>query len=320
MPHRRSDPGQGSGTPHYPGTFLLTFREAATGLGWQVRRWHGQTVECTDGDGQPLTVGVENLFRRARRADRADWPALITEFLRTVGSAGQATNLPTDLASVAGQLLVRVGTPLASPSAEGKVWSQPLNDTDLCVSLVVDFPDRLCYVTDQLVEGSGQPGAAWLRQALANLLARTPADCFQVVDPDSGVLICGVADAYDTARALLLDDLLPETRAEGFFVALPGRDELLVLPVSALALGHVHLLRFLAEKNFRGTPYPISPHVYWVQGGSWYHFPIEIQGQNVAIRPPEAFVALLKRLLPEEDFSGPDESPDEDQPEADAPQ
>src|SRR5438876_1218247 len=121
-PHRRSDPGQGSGTPLYPGTFLLAFREAAAGLGWQVRRWPGQVVECADAEGQPLTVGVENLYRRARRSDRSDWPALITEFLRTVGSAGQAANLPTELASVAGQLLVRLGPPLPAASAEGKVW------------------------------------------------------------------------------------------------------------------------------------------------------------------------------------------------------
>jgi hypothetical protein len=318
-PHRRSDPGRGSGTPHYPGTFLLAFREAAAGLGWQVRRWLGETVECADAEGKPLTVGVENLYRRARRADRADWPALITEFLHTVGSAGQATNLPTDLANVAAQLLVRLGPPLSAPLGEGKVWSHPLNDTDLCVSLVVDFPDRLCYVTDQLVENSGQPGTVWLRQALVNLQARTPTDCFQMVDAESGIQICGVADAYDTSRALLLDDLLPETRAEGFFVALPGRDELLVLPVSAPALAHVHLLRVLAEKNFRSTPYPISPHVYWVQRGSWYHFPIEIQGQSVAIQPPEAFVAVLKRLLPGEGFSGPDESPDEDHRDPEVP-
>jgi hypothetical protein len=314
-PQRRSDPGQGSRTPHYPGTFLLAFREAAGGLGWQVRRWLGHTVECADAEGQPLTVGVENLYRRARRANRSDWPALITEFLRTVASAGRSANLPTDLAHVAGQLLVRLGPPLSAPSPEGRVWAEPLNDTALSVSLVVDFPDRLCYVTDQLVESSGQPGAVWLRQALANLRARTPPDCFKVVDAESGILVCGVADAYDTSRALLLDDLLPDTRAEGFFVALPGRDELLVLPVSAPALAHVHLLRVLAEKNFRTTPYPISPHVYWIQAETWYDFPIEIQGQNVAIRPPEAFVALLKTLLPEEELSGPAEPPDEDLPD-----
>ena len=71
MPSRgRSNPGHGSTPPKYPGTFLLAFREAVAGLGWQVRKWMGHLVECADPEGREHVVGLENLFRRARQHER----------------------------------------------------------------------------------------------------------------------------------------------------------------------------------------------------------------------------------------------------------
>src|SRR6266436_4588988 len=179
MPSRgRSNPGHGSTPPKYPGTFLLAFREAVAGLGWQVRKWMGHLVECTDPEGREHVVGLENLFRRARQRERETWPALITEFLQTVTAGGEHEAMPAELAAAADQLLVRLGQPLKAMPNEARVWSQPLAGTDLCINLVIDFPNRMFYVTEKLVEDSGKPGEEWLERALANLRARTPADCF----------------------------------------------------------------------------------------------------------------------------------------------
>jgi hypothetical protein len=191
---------------------------------------------------------------------------------------------------------------------EAKVWSEPLEGTGLFVNLVVDYPERMAYVTHDLVQDSGRPGSRWLEVALDNLAARTPEGGFHLIDEDSGLRICSVADAYDSSRALLLDRLLPETAAEGCFVSLPGRDALFVLPVSAKALSQVHLLKVLAEKNHQTAPYPISADVFWVRGGVWRQFPIVIKGEEITIEPPEEFLALLDRLVPEKDSSGPDQT------------
>ena len=91
-----------------------------------------------------------------------------------------------------------------------------------------------------------------------------PAECFTVVHEESGLRQGSVGDAYDSSRVLLLDVLLPESRANGFLVALPGRDELLVLPVSAAALPFIPLLKVVADKNHKKAPYPISDEVYWI--------------------------------------------------------
>jgi hypothetical protein len=303
-PRRRSDPGQGSGPPRYPGTFLLAFREAAAGLGWQIRQWKGSSVECVDADGRDHAIGLENLYRRARQVERVNWPELITEFLNTVSTIDPDETLPEHLEEVAGQLLVRLGPPLARMPTEARVWSQPLAGTDLWVNLVVDYPNRMCYVTEQLVEDSGQPGSHWLETALENLARRSPADGFQVVDEESGLRICNAADAYDSSRALLLDRLLPAAGADGYFVVLPGRDSLFVLPVNVKALGQVHLLKVLAEKNYQSTPYPISKEVFWIRQGVWRRFGIQVQGDQINVEPPDEFVEVLKRLLPEEDSEG----------------
>jgi hypothetical protein len=78
MSANRGDPGQGSGPSRYPGTFLLAVREALAGLNWQIRRLSGGTVECVDAQGREQTIGLENIYRRARREDHPltwrPWP------------------------------------------------------------------------------------------------------------------------------------------------------------------------------------------------------------------------------------------------------
>jgi hypothetical protein len=273
---------------------MLAFREAVAELKWEVRRWLGQMVECADENGQQQVVGLDNLYRRARQSPRESWPALIVEFLRAAGTADALENMPDELAPVADKLLLRLGQPMKIASEDAKVWSQPLPGTDLWINLVIDFPNRMFYVTEKLIEQSGGDGQVWLDKALTNLQARTPENCFQKVHDESGLLLCSVCDAYDSSRALLVGALLPAHEELGSLVALPSRDEFLVLPVSKEALPHVHLLKMLAEKNYQSAPYPISNEVYWVRGGAWQLFPIEFKGNEVNVIPPDEFIELLQ--------------------------
>ncbi|MBL8792606.1 MAG: hypothetical protein JNM56_01745 [Planctomycetia bacterium] len=315
----RTNPGFGSGPPRYPGTFLLAFRGAVAGLNWTVSRWLGDAVECKDAAGKEHVVGLENLFRRARRTPRTEWQELVVEFLTSAVVADQDQELPKDLAAVADKLLIRVGPPFSRRSHEAELWSQPIENTPLVVNLVIDFPQRMIYVARQLVDDSGQPGAHWLRVALENLKQRTPAEAFQPVHAESGLLACAVGDAYDSSRALLLDGLLPDGKEDGYFVALPSRDQLLVLPVVGEALAFVHFLKILVDKQYKTLPYPISQQVFWVRDGNWLPFVIEIDGSNVTIQPPEEFSEVLERLAPPDflDGEGEDEGDDEDEDEED---
>jgi hypothetical protein len=295
----RSDPGSGGGRPRYPGSFLLAFREAVAELNWQVRRWLGNAVECIDENGQEQTIGLENLYRRARREPRELWPAFIADFLRRINAAGQADRPPEELVATAERLLVRLGQGRFGGTTGLKVWSHKLAGTDLQACLVIDSPETMFYVTEEMVTQSGQPGESWLEKAIANLRQRTQGDCLEVVDEDSGIRLCSTGDAYDAARVLLLDHLLPETQEFGCFVSVPSRDELLVLPVSARAMAFVHLLKVLAEKNFKSAPYPISDEVFWVRAGTWCRFPVEVRNQQVVVTPPQEFLPVFQRLAPD---------------------
>jgi hypothetical protein len=296
----RSDPGFGSGRSRYPGTFLLAFREAVAGMGWQIRRWLGDAVECVDAEQRQQVVGLENLFRRARRAERSNWTELIADFLKT-SQLGPIDHPPEDLASVADKLLVRLGPPM-SPGAQGlPVWQQEIEGTPLVLCLVIDFPQSMFYVTRAMVENSDQPGEEWLKQALANLLQQTPAECFKVIHEEVGLYQSSIGDAYDSSRVLLLDSVLPDTRQYGCMVAMPGRDELLVLPVTAQSLSFLPLLKAVAVKNFKSAPYPISSEVFWIKDGQWRLMAIELSDSQANIQPPEEFLPILHELMPQDE-------------------
>jgi hypothetical protein len=84
MPQRlRSHPVSGESQPRYPGTFLLAVREALASQGWVIRSWLGNAIKCVDSIGREQVIGLENLFRRARQVDRAQWPELVVDFLQT---------------------------------------------------------------------------------------------------------------------------------------------------------------------------------------------------------------------------------------------
>ena len=306
----RSDPGHGAGPQRYPGSFLLAFREAVEGRQWKVVRWLGPAVECLDGQGREQVIGLENLYRRARREERASWPELIANFLEMV-ECEQHHDPPAALADVADRLLLRLGRPMPPRPEAPEVWAQALAGGALSVNLVVDYPQSMFYVTAPMVEESGRPGEEWLNRAVANLQAQTPADCLQVIHEESGIRQCAVGDAYDSSRAFLLDNLIPETSGEGYLVALPGRDELLVLPVTASSLAYAPLLKNVAEQSFRTAPYAISDEVFWLHEGQWRLFPIEVRGDQVTAQPPPEFLPILERLVPD-----PEEGEAEEQGEA----
>src|SRR4029077_14256413 len=97
---------------------------------------------------------------------------------------------------------------------------------------------------------------------------------------------------------------------DGYFVAVPARDCVLVLPVDEQGLACLHLLKVLAEKNFKTSPYSITDAIFWVRDGIWRSFRIHIKGQAATIEPLEEFLEVLDRLAPEEEEADLDDLPD----------
>lgn len=304
-----NDPGYGFGGPRYPGTFLLALREALVTLHWQAQTWKGGSVECTDPQGVSQHIGLENMYRRLKREPRTNWPGLLVDLLSSVPP--EAATPPDDLHDVAEQLFVRLGPPFARNDRDLDVWCHPLVEGHLYASLVIDYPNSMSYVTEKMVADSGEDGAHWLEQALANLHSKSEMGCIGTVHEETGLMQSQVGDAYDSSRALLLDVLLPGHDEDGFFVIVPGRDHLLVLPVNAATIMMAPWLRAIAGKTHREMPYPISPELFWVRAGVWRHFAIETDGEHVLVKPPAPFAEVMTRLRPKEDQN--DSTPNTDE-------
>src|SRR5262245_48757454 len=146
VPHRhRNDPGQGTGPSRYPGTFQLAFREAINLVGWQLRAWKGDRVDCTSAEGKEYTIGVENLFRRVRLEERTEWPDLIVDFFQGIKAAELCDGLPGHLSEVADQLLLRLGRPFTEMPDGAALWHQNLDCGELGLNLVIDYPESMAY-------------------------------------------------------------------------------------------------------------------------------------------------------------------------------
>jgi hypothetical protein len=292
----------------YPKAFVIAVEEALSQLGLKIKEWEDEHLTVTDDKEKESKVYLGNLFRRTQNHPPDDWSDMALHFLKHI--TAPMDDIPDDLTKCPSQLMPRIGQPIDIPQAKEKPWSEPLNDTDLCLNLVIDYPDRMAYVMERMMEASGSSSQPWIDQAMDNLTDRTPKEWVHVIDEDSGISCSTVNDSYDAARSLILDRLMPDEAEFGFFVLPLGRDHLFFMPVTTETMTKVHVLRMLGQSNIRKTPYAISDEVYWVHDGMWYHFPIEVKDEKVIVSPPEAFLHVLN--LVEEGGSGEEEEDEAD--------
>src|SRR5262245_47534873 len=118
-----SDPSEfdhpGSGTPSaLPGGFRAAITVALSGMGYAVTGWEpdGVNVIAPDRDGEQY-IGLSNLYRRAKQAEKVEWGRMIREFLGHVTGVLAGPKIPDNLNTVADQLRPRLGKPFAH---EGK--------------------------------------------------------------------------------------------------------------------------------------------------------------------------------------------------------
>lgn len=289
-----SNPGTGFGGARYPGTFLLALREAIAQLRWSEPAWQPAVLECLDPEGRTQQIGLDNLYRRLRREPRERWRDLLVELLTSV--TRDAATPPESLHAVADQLLVRLGPPASRQDPETEIWQMSLAAGRLVVSLVIDYPTSMSYVSTKLITESGHDAAYWLARAVENLRAKSPPECVQCVHEETGLLQAQAADAYDSSRGFVLDQLAPGHEVNGFFAIAPGRDHLLFVPVRAETMAVAPWMRAIAIQTFQETPYPISPELFWIHEGVWHLFEIETQENQVIVTPPAEFAEVMARL------------------------
>jgi hypothetical protein len=282
----------GAGPSALPGGFRAAVTHALSVMGYAVSGWESDGVNVSaPGKCGGQYIGLANLYRRAKGAERADWAAMIRDFLEHVTGAISGPKIPDDLMTVAGQLRPRVGKPFAR-DARAYPWGIPLPGTGLEINLVIDYPHTMAYVTDDMLAKTGRAGEDLLDLALANLKADTPADFFERACEEQEIYVGHCGDGYDAARALLVEDLLPESQL-GFWVAIPTREEAVAWPVSLAALERIDIIKLFAQGSFQDHAYPVTDEVFWLWNGMWYPFGIQIDDTGVTVDPPPEFLAAL---------------------------
>ncbi|HEV3384847.1 MAG TPA: hypothetical protein VG097_08520 [Gemmata sp.] len=283
-----------------PSGFRAAVTHALTEFGYTAVEWESEGVNVyppgRDEANQENKhyIGLSNLYRRAKAAERSEWPAMIREFLEHISETCSAPTIPDDLATISTQLRPRLGLPF-SRETRAHPWGIPLSGTGLEINLVIDYPNTMAYVTEDMLKKTSLSAEDLLDLALGNLRGSTGKDFFEQVSEELDIFVGHSGDGYDAARALLIEDLLPESPA-GFLVAIPSRDELVVWPVSFAALEKIHVIKMFATDNFRDHAYPVTEDVFWLWHGTWHNFGIQIDEKNVTISPPAEFMTALKEL------------------------
>lgn len=278
----------------YPFEFRALVVRELEANGLALKRWRDDGLEVERGDGQAQYVGLANLYRRVITHPAELSEQLVRNFFQHahIADTDQLDQIPDRLEDAADKLRVRLGRRYTE--AEHAPWGLPLDGVDdLAVSLVLDFPTMMAFVTRAMAERTDTPMEEWVARGLDNLRASAPDDWLRLLHADEGIWVGHVNDSYDAARALILCDAT-DCDELGWMVSVPARDWLFARKVDEAGLQFFHLLKIVAEKAFAEQPYPISDQVYWVRPGNrWTRFPIQIDGHQVTISPPPEFIDAM---------------------------
>src|SRR5262249_15102401 len=157
--------------------------------------------------------------------------------------------------------------------------------TDLVCVMVVDYPNAMTYVTRDMVEESGRPGEEWLELAIDNLRLITRPD--MVLGDPRDLLGIGIADAYDSARALILEEMVEEPDPCGYILSVPNRDRVFFYPVGENPFDN-RFARLLIQtlKEHQQGVYAISDAIYWVHKGVWRPIDYWRNGETLFVGAP----------------------------------
>lgn len=164
-------------------------------------------------------------------------------------------------------------------------------------SLMRAEQDRLLPLAprDLTAPGWDEP-AAW--RAAERLLARTTARSdLRGIDTLPGLWALVSGDGLAASRMALLPQLFDPLPLGGLVAAVPGPDQLLVVPLdSAGSLDALQILAgSLGQAAERGEE-PLSDQLFWFDGRRWVPIPVVHASEDVTVLPPPDFLRALNRL------------------------
>jgi hypothetical protein len=133
---------------------------------------------------------------------------------------------------------------------------------------------------------------------VADLVRRTTASSdLRPVDTLPGMFVLVSGDGLAASRFRLLPELYPRLPLGGLVAAVPGPDQLLVVPMHSA--GSIDALQMLASALGHAAThrdFVLSDQLFWLHGDVWVPVPVEHGEEDITVLPPPAFVATMRGL------------------------
>ena len=130
-----------------------------------------------------------------------------------------------------------------------------------------------------------------------NLRRKTPAQGWTDIVTVEGLSAYVAKEGLSSSRVLCLQDLVRPWPFEGVLVAMPTRDQLLVLPLDRLDVLQSMRIMVLAGDTARenGT-HPLSDQLFWFDGEQWEWIQVRHVHNQIEIQPSSRFMDALERI------------------------
>jgi hypothetical protein len=175
--------------------------------------------------------------------------------------------------------------------------SRPLVAGHLHESVALDDDGCVTPLTAADVETLGRSHEELLEHG-AELVRRTtsPTD-LRAVDTLPGMFVLLSGDGLAASRLRLLPELYPRLPLGGLVTAVPGPDQLLVVPmVSAGSMDALQMLASALGHAATHREFVLSDQLFWFDGERWMTIPVEHGEEDITVLPPPAFVATIRGL------------------------
>lgn len=276
------------------GTFEEDFLAAARKLRIEVVSVDAEKAVVKSGAGE-TQLGFANVRPHWDKADAASRPAIVERFV-TLMVKNTKDEKPKTLDAVRSMLVVRLGPPDFGPS-EGPVragrWD--IIPGHLSAYIVIDYPETVSYVVQHDLDTWGTTFEAIYPIALENLRKRTsPKKVVRPIKQLPTMKIYNAMDAFDAARALLLQDLLTPWPKYGAIFAVPTRDNLMFAPVEGMdTMKALDGMITITARFLENPSNPISDQVFWFDGKTFDVIGIKQENGKRGVYPPERFFLAL---------------------------
>jgi uncharacterized protein YtpQ (UPF0354 family) len=181
----------------------------------------------------------------------------------------------------------------ADRNPTGTPPSLPLVEGFLHVYIVVNERASMWFVTEDHENRWKTTLGELLPLAIDNLRRRTDLKHREKI-PEMEAYFFSSGDSYDSARALLLRELLDPFPQNGVVVLMPTREHLVFTPVEHPdAWTNVAKLVGVMRRAYASAAYPVSDQAFWFDGERWALLRIDGEGDTFHMTAPQPFLDAL---------------------------